>query len=226
MAYNDVSVQSQTSLLSKVFGWFAVALGLSSATAVGVYFLLSTGILAPGVYFPLLMASSIVYFVVYLWVVIAYSRRSSNTIAIPFVIYAISLGVVLSTVMLVYDVSIIGYALGLTAAIFGAMAIYGATTKAHLGAMGNIASMVILGSFVLALFNLFIGSSSLYWIISFAMFGAIVLLVSYQVWMVKRIDEMGQNDTNTAIFLALSLYASFVSIFLRILQFLAYSRRR
>jgi FtsH-binding integral membrane protein len=72
--------------------------------------------------------------------------------------------------------------------------------------------------------NLFIGSVSVDWFISFGIFGVVLLMVAYQVWYVKQISDRGDITQSQAMYLAFSLYISFINIFLRVLRYLALSR--
>jgi FtsH-binding integral membrane protein len=65
---------------------------------------------------------------------------------------------------------------------------------------------------------------SLDWLISFGIFGVVLLFVAYQVWYVKQISDSGDITTAQAMFLAFSLYVSFINIFLRVLRYLAIAR--
>ena len=227
MAYSQYQTSTQqSSLLTKVFGWMALALGLTGVTAIGLVTLLTMGILSLDIYYAIVGIGTIVFFIVYLMIIFRRFSASSSSLAPLFFTYAITMGVILSPITVIYDVTILGQALGITALIFGMMALYGATTKVNLMGLGQLAMMAILGSFVLIIFNLFIVSDSLSWLISFVLFGAILLLVSYQVWVVRQLEMYGRNDQQTAMFAALGLYASFINIFLRVLQFIAFSRRR
>jgi FtsH-binding integral membrane protein len=49
-------------------------------------------------------------------------------------------------------------------------------------------------------------------------------MVAYQVWYVKQISDRGDITQSQAMYLAFSLYISFINIFLRVLRYLALSR--
>jgi FtsH-binding integral membrane protein len=83
-----------------------------------------------------------------------------------------------------------------------------------------------LGAIILMIVNIFIGSELLDILLSFVVFGAVLLIVAYQVWVVKQLAGAGMMTRNQEIMAALGLYISFMNIFLRILRFLAMSRRR
>jgi FtsH-binding integral membrane protein len=80
------------------------------------------------------------------------------------------------------------------------------------------------GLIILSIVNLFTASVSMDWFISFGIFGIVLLMVAYQVWYVKQITSAGEITRSEAMYLAFSLYISFINIFLRILRYLALSR--
>jgi FtsH-binding integral membrane protein len=134
------------------------------------------------------------------------------------------MGVILSTLPFVYSIELIGTAFGISAFVFGAFAYYGATTKTSLLGVGQFAFVAFIGLILLSLVNLFVGSMSVDWFISFGIFGVVLLLVAYQVWVVKQISQSGDITKSQAMYMAFSLYISFINIFLRILRFIAVSR--
>ncbi len=118
----------------------------------------------------------------------------------------------------------------LTAAItFGAMSVWGYTSKKDLSGMANTVAMIMLGLLIAALVNMVVamvvGLSSTGLMISILISAAFVVLVSlltaWETQMVKELYHAG-DDVGTAkqksIFGAFALYGSFVSIFVNLLQ--------
>jgi FtsH-binding integral membrane protein len=62
------------------------------------------------------------------------------------------------------------------------------------------------------------------WLLSFGIFGIVLLMVAYQVWVVKQISAYGEITTQQAMIMAFTLYVSFINIFLRVLRYLAIAR--
>lgn len=222
--YQTYTTSTTTSPLVKVFSWMAVALAVTAAMALVVYFSLINGFVSSEMYTTLMIGSGITLFISYLWFLFGGIRRGVGNPTIPFFLYAGSMGVVLSTLGLIYDVQTIFVAFGISAFVFGAFAAYGATTKTSLLGLGQFAFVAMLGLIVLSIVNIFIGSASMDWFISFGIFGVVLLIVAYQVWFVKQIAASGDITSGEAMYLAFSLYISFINIFLRILRFLAASR--
>ena len=116
------------------------------------------------------------------------------------------------------------------AATFGAMSVWGYTSKRDLSGMANIAAMALIGLLIAALVNVGIavfvtGVTGTAMLISTLISAGFVLFVSLiTAWETQAIKEMylEADDRGTAakksIFGAFSLYGSFVSIFVNILQ--------
>lgn len=222
--YQTYATSTTTSPLVKVFTWMAVALAVTAVMALVVFFALASGLISESLYGGLMIGSIVTLIISYIWFLFGGIRRGVGNPTIPFFLYAGSMGVVLSTLPLAYSVEMIGTAFGISAFVFGAFAAYGATTKTSLLGLGQFAFVAMLGLIMLSIVNLFIGSVQMDWFISFGIFGVVLLIVAYQVWFVKQIAASGEITNGEAMYLAFSLYISFINIFLRILRFLAASR--
>ena len=222
--YQTYASSSTTSPLVKVFTWMAVALAVTAVMALVVFFALSSGLISESLYGSLMIGSIVTLIISYIWFLFGGIKRGVGNPTIPFFLYAGSMGVVLSTLPLAYSVEMIGTAFGISAFVFGAFEAYGATTKTSLLGLGQFAFVAMLGLIMLSIVNLFIGSVQMDWFISFGIFGVVLLIVAYQVWFVKQITAAGEITNAEAMYLAFSLYISFINIFLRILRFLAASR--
>ncbi len=217
---------SQTSPLVKVFAWMAVALGITALTSFGTFFALIGGLIPVESYFTVVIASTVVLFVTYVWILFSGMLRGRGNPLIPFVLYAGSMGVVLSSLGFVYEAELIGTSFLVSALVFGVFAAYGAFTKSNLTSLGQFITVAFFGAIILMIINLFVGSAQMDWILSFTVFGIVLLMVAYQVWWVKQIAMGGELDRNQAIVASLTLYISFINIFLRVLRYLAMTRRR
>lgn len=215
---------STTSPLVKVFAWMAVALGVTALMALGVFFAFASGLISDDLFAGLMIGSAIVLMISYFWFLFGSFRRGQGDPTIPFFLYSGAMGVILSTLPFAYSIELIGTSFGISAFVFGAFAYYGATTKTSLLGVGQFAFVGFIGLILLSVVNLFLGSVSIDWFISFGIFGVVLLLVAYQVWMVKQISQTGDVTRSQAMYMAFSLYISFINIFLRILRFIAVSR--
>ncbi len=116
---------------------------------------------------------------------------------------------------------------------FGAMSLWGYTSKKDLSRMGGFAAMALLGLFIAALVNfavaMFMGFSSggmMFSLIISALFVVFVsAITAWETQMVKELYQEGdaaETATRKSIFGAFALYGSFVSIFANLLQLLGF----
>lgn len=224
MYFEQTESRTKPVTLTSIFGWMALALLMTTAVAIGIYLLLGFGILPVTMYYPLLIGSIVGYFIVFIVINFRVIKQNKSAV-VPFFVYAAMMGVLLSSIMISTSIDILVLAFGVSALLFGIMAGYGAVTKQNLHPMGSIALMGLLGSVILIPILWIWFNETLYWIVSFVMFGAIMLITAYDVWRMKQHLELGEVTQNTAIFFALQLYIDFINIFIRVVYFLSASRR-
>jgi hypothetical protein len=109
----------------------------------------------------------------------------------------------------------------ITAATFGAMSLYGYTTKRDLSKYGSFLFMGLIGIVIASIVNIFIGSSALQFAVS--VIGVLVFtgLTAYDSQRIKEeYNELAGTDmmTKAAIMGALSLYLNFINLFMMLLQ--------
>jgi FtsH-binding integral membrane protein len=137
------------------------------------------------------------------------------------------MGISLSLLLFRYTGASVARAFFVTAASFGALSLYGYTTKRDLTAMGKFLFMGLVGIIIAGLVNMFMGSSGLSFIISVA--GVLIFagLIAYDTQKIKEqyADAWGSDVADkVAIFGALSLYLDFVNLFQFLMSFLGQSR--
>ena len=143
-----------------------------------------------------------------------------------FYLYSILNGATLSCIMLVYTQASIVLTFAITAGVFGTMAIYGYVTKSDLSKFGSFMTMALFGLIICIVVNMFMHSSTMEWIISFA---GVVIFIGLTAWDVQKIKRMAaysdySNAGKLATIGALSLYLDFVNLFLYLLRFFGNSR--
>ena len=105
-------------------------------------------------------------------------------------------------------------------AMFGAAALYGATTKRSLAGLGGILVMGLIGIIVASLINLFVGNNALGWIISIVGVVIFTALTAYDVQRIQAGDLAARTGSmeKAAVIGALHLYLDFVNLFLFLLR--------
>lgn len=140
-----------------------------------------------------------------------------------FWVYAALVGLSLSTIFLVYTGTSIVRTFFITATAFGALSLYGYTTRRNLSAMGSFLVMGLFGIIIAMLVNLFLQSSALQFAIS--VIGVLVFagLTAYDTQQIKEMYYEGDGEAvagRKAIMGALRLYLDFINLFMFLLQFL------
>ncbi|MFD1333779.1 Bax inhibitor-1/YccA family protein [Methylopila musalis] len=140
---------------------------------------------------------------------------------IAFYVFAGLMGLSLSSIFLVYTGASIARVFFITAAAFGALSLYGYTTKRSLSGMGTFLMMGLFGIVIASLVNLFIGSSVVQFVVSVV--GVLVFsgLTAYDTQRLKEEYYAGDDYTvmgRKAIMGALSLYLNFINLFTMLLS--------
>jgi uncharacterized protein len=140
-----------------------------------------------------------------------------------FLVYAALVGLMLSSVFLAYTGASITRVFFISAASFGALSLYGYTTKRDLSPIGSFLIMGLFGVVIAMVVNIFLKSSGLDFVISIV---GLLVFAGLTAWDTQKIKEMydpqedGTATGRKAVMGALSLYLDFINIFLFMLRFL------
>jgi len=132
------------------------------------------------------------------------------------------MGLSLASVFLVFTGTSIARTFFIAATMFGAMSLYGYTTKTDLTKFSSFLIMGLIGVIIAALVNLFLQSSALQFAISVI---GIFVFLGLTAWDTQSIKEQyaenfdSESRQKMAVFGALSLYLNFVNIFQLLLHF-------
>jgi uncharacterized protein len=152
----------------------------------------------------------------------AIDRLSVPVAATLFLVYSALTGVIFSFVFELYTDESIFTTFLVAAGMFGAIALYGYTTKRDLTGLGPILLMALVGLIIASVVNIFVGGSTLYWITTYA--GVIIFsgLTAYDMQKIKRYGEAASGgeeaEERRAIQGALALYLDFINLFLFLLR--------
>lgn len=217
--------QNQEMTITKVFAWMGLGLLITFGVALGLAFALPYILLDTSIYLTLMIVAIVLMFVETF--VLQYRViKNHKSAVVPYIIYSVSMGIMMSSIILYTDVKIILLSLGTAALVFGLLALFGYISKKDLSSMGSVAAMVLIGGVIISLFNvLFFRNNTLYWIVSLATFGAFMLFTAFDMWRMNKIIQSGMGNRNLAIYCAFQLYIDFIYIFMRILElYMANSR--
>lgn len=217
----DKTLANQQVYISQVYGWMSIALLITGAVAyltannpMLLQFIFTSSIIFYGIIIAeLLLVVSIGAFV---------NKISAFTATVLFVLYAILNGLTLSLIFMVYTHGSIASTFFITAGTFGAMSIYGYTTKKDLTSMGNLFTMALFGLIIATIVNIFMKSEILYWITTYAGILIFVGLTAYDTQKIKNINIAAMQSDEAvkkgAILGALTLYLDFINLFLMLLR--------
>jgi FtsH-binding integral membrane protein len=135
--------------------------------------------------------------------------------------FAVAMGASLASIFLVFTGASIARVFFITAGTFGAMSLYGYTTKTDLSKFGSFLMMGLIGIIIASLVNIFLGSTALQFAISVIGVLVFVGLTAYDTQRIKEI-YMETDDAQTmgkkALMGALSLYLDFINLFMLLMQ--------
>lgn len=137
--------------------------------------------------------------------------------------YAALMGLSLSAIFMVYTGASIARTFFITASVFGAMSLYGYTTKKDLTAMGSFLIMGLIGVILASIVNIFLKSTGLEFAISILGILIFTGLTAYDTQKLKQVYySVGGNAESlgkATIMGALTLYLDFINLMIMLLRF-------
>lgn len=226
----------------KIYNYMTIGLAITGLAALGVYMAATTsdaGAAAAKIGSTYLTSFGVAMFVSPLkWLfmlaplvmvfVISFGiqRLKPATAQMLFWGFSALMGISLSSIFLVYTHTSIVRVFFITAASFGALSLYGYTTKRDMTGMGSFLMMGLFGIIIASLVNIFVASSMLQFIVSVV---GVLVFAGLTAWDTQRLKNEyvygyasagGDVAERAAITGALSLYLNFINLFTLLLQLL------
>ena len=215
-----VSTSVFGTLMRKVYLWMAFALVI---TGLAAFYVAQSGFV-----FTLFNNSALLWGLIIAELALVFGLSAAiNKLSLPvatlmFVVYSVINGVTLSSIFIIYEISSIATVFFITAGTFGAMALYGYTTKRDLSSIGKYLFMALIGLIIATVVNIFMKSSGLDMIISYAGVLIFVGLTAYDTQKIKEmcqsLDYVDESTQKLALLGALSLYLDFINLFIYLLR--------
>jgi len=149
------------------------------------------------------------------------NKMSAAKAQTTFWIFAALMGLSLSSILLVYTGMSITRVFFICSATFGAMSIYGYTTKRDLTKLGSFLMMGLIGIIIASIVNIFLKSSMMYFVISILGVLIFVGLTAYDTQKIKNMysaSDTGELIGKKAVMGALTLYLDFINLFIMLLR--------
>ena len=218
----------------RVYNYMASGLALSGIVAIGLF----SSVELASLFFQV-QAGRVVGLNLLGWIAIfaplglllltSYRASQMSVRSVQAVYWAVTalMGVSMSLLLFRYTGASVARTFFVTAAAFGALSLYGYTTKRDLSAFGKFLFMGVIGIILASLVNMIWPSGTMTFVISVA--GVLIFsgLIAYDT---QRIKEQYAESWGTemaekvAIFGALSLYLDFVNLFQFLMMFMGQSR--
>ena len=149
------------------------------------------------------------------------AKMSAAKAQTTFWVFAALMGASLSSIFLMYTGASITRVFFITAGTFGAMSIYGYTTKKDLTKLGSFLMMGLFGIIIASLVNIFMKSTMMYFVISILGVLIFVGLTAYDTQKIKNMymaSDSGELMGKKAVMGALTLYLDFINLFIMLLR--------
>lgn len=214
---------SANTFMSKVYRWMFGGLALTGVVALYVASQPNLLMFAAQHMLALVIAELAVVFGLSLFA----QKMGGAMAATLFIAYAALNGMTFSTLFLVYRLGSIANAFFVTAAVFGAMSVYGTYTKRDLSSWRGFLYGGLIGILVAMVLSFFFHSGMLEFLISVAMVVVFTGLTAYDQQKLRQIHaQSGYSSAGSlAIVGALILYLDFVNLFIAFLRLFGDRRR-
>ncbi len=220
MSVDSVAAEQQRFMV-RVYNWMTAGLAITGFMA----FYVSNnetimGIIFGNPFMPIVLM--IVQIGLVFWLASRVMQMSVSQATGVFMLYAGLTGITFSFIFVVYTSASITSTFLVTAGTFGAMSLYGYTTKKDLTSWGSFLFMGLIGIIIASVVNMFMQSTMMHMIITYAGVLIFVGLTAYDTQKIKEMNILGNEgtdeDTKEAIRGALTLYLDFINLFLMLLR--------
>ncbi len=154
-------------------------------------------------------------------------RMSFATAQTTFWIYCGLMGISIASILLIYTGASVARVFFIAATTFGAMSLWGYTTKRDLSGWGSFLFMGLIGIIIASVVNMFLVSSMMQWVISV---GGVIVFTGLTAYDTQRIKseyayfQGGEMAGKMAIMGALRLYLDFINLFIMLMYLLGQRR--
>lgn len=151
------------------------------------------------------------------------ARGSIGAVQAAFWGFSALMGASLTPTLILYTESSMTRVFLITAATFGAMSLYGYTTKRDLTGIGSFLIMGLWGLIIASIVNIFMRSPAMYYVLSYLSVAIFVGLTAYDTQTIRRMYSSADDQdtlTRKAAVGALELYLDFINLFINLLRIL------
>lgn len=212
--------------LLKVYQYMAFALALTAV--------ISMGAASSSQFINLIHVGPVKWVIAFAPLVMAFymgSRLMSMSVTAAqtcLMVFATLMGLSLSSIFIMFTEESIARVFFIAASTFGAMSIYGHTTKKDLTNMRSFLIMGAIGLLIASIVNIFMQSGAMQFIISIVGVIIFTLFTAYDSQRIKALYYQTQSNSlitqKLAVYGSLTLYMDFINLFIFLLQLLGVRR--
>lgn len=214
------STEATRKFLLNVYNWMAMGLAITGIIAYGISKSAFVEVLYSNMF--LLFGIVILQLAVVFGMTFAINKIPSGVAIGAFFLYSALTGLTMSAIFLVYTGASIASTFFICAGMFAAVSAYGYMTKKDLSKFGTYFFMALIGLILASVVNIFLKSSTLNWIISYAGVIIFVGLTAYDTQKIKNMSQSTDIDTEAgkkgAVIGSLMLYLDFINMFMFLLR--------
>ncbi|MDY0132227.1 MAG: Bax inhibitor-1/YccA family protein [Desulforegulaceae bacterium] len=217
VSFQETSQVRVNSFLQSVYNWMAIGLAL---TAVFAYIFSEIIFLPPALFFVLAIGQLGIVF----YLSARISKLEASTATSLFMFYAALNGVTLGWIVSAYTTASVAAAFIVCSATFAVTSVFGMVTKKDLTGVGNFMMMGLIGIIIASIVNIFLASSTIFWIVNYVGVIVFVGLTAYDTQKIKEMALSQPADLDNsairkgAILGALTLYLDFINLFIMMLR--------
>ena len=219
---SDSQAVKERSLIRNVYMWMTAGLALTGVVSL---WMMSNparivSLVQSGMFWGLIIGE----FVLVMFLSARIMSMSPSAATLSFAAYSLLNGITMSTIFLMYTGASIVSTFFITAATFAGMSLYAATTKRNLAGYSQYLMMGLFGIIIASVVNIFLRSSGLYYLVSYA--GVLVFcgLTAYDTQMIISMSRNYSSSIDESDYIrfsilgALKLYLDFINMFLFFLR--------
>ena len=216
---SDAALERISAFLRRAYGWMfaglmvtGVVAGLVAQSPAIINAIRTSTILLLGLLFAQLG--------LVVWIGRRIETMGPTTAAAIFLGYAGLTGLVFGGIFTLYTAASLGTTFLVTAGMFGALAVYGTITRRSLEGLGQFAFMGLIGLILASVVSLFWHNNAMEFVITVVGVIVFTALTAYKAQMLKAmaLAYEGERAESMSIYGGLSLYLSFVNLFLTLLR--------
>jgi FtsH-binding integral membrane protein len=215
--------QGLRSYMLGIYNLMTLALGVTALVAMAIFMMGKTSPVVQALYVsPLKWVIMLAPLAFVFFMSFRFERMSHTALLGTFLAFAATMGLSMGSIGFVFKVGSIVQALFATTAAFGALSLYGYTTKRSLSGMGSFLVMGLFGLIIASLINMFVGSGIFAFAISLI---GVLIFAGLTAWDTQRLKQeydvvagSGEMASKASVMGALTLYLNFINMFQLILS--------